>query len=94
VDQNKVKGVDVEDKDVKQKIYNQYLEAFRKGVYNYIREDLDPATQQVIPRKYFSGGMVKPKKFSIISSPVKGDQTPKASEHNRLVSMILTKVLW
>ena len=56
VDQNKTKGVDTEDKQVNQKIYNQYLEAFKEGVYDYIREDYDPTTQQVIPRKYFSGG--------------------------------------
>ncbi|MBF0511833.1 MAG: GGDEF domain-containing protein [Candidatus Omnitrophica bacterium] len=37
-------------------IYQQYLKAFKKGVYNYIKEDIDPATQQMIPRKYFSGG--------------------------------------
>ncbi len=55
-DKSKVKGVDVEDKDIKEKIYNQYLEAFKKGVYDYIKEDYDPATQEIIPRKYFSGG--------------------------------------
>jgi len=58
VDQNKIKGVDIEDKDIKQKIYQQYLEAFKKGVYNYIREEYDPNTQSIIPRKYFSGGAV------------------------------------
>ena len=39
-----------------EKIYNNYLLAFKKGVYNYIKEDIDPITQQSIPRKYFSGG--------------------------------------
>jgi len=39
-----------------QRIYQRYLQAFKKGVYNYIKEDIDPATQQPIPRKYFSGG--------------------------------------
>ncbi|VAX34971.1 hypothetical protein MNBD_UNCLBAC01-712 [hydrothermal vent metagenome] len=57
VDQNRIKGVDVEDKDIKQKIYQQYLEAFKKGVYNYIKEDIDYESQEIIPRKYFSGGM-------------------------------------
>ncbi|MDO8674989.1 MAG: M28 family peptidase [Candidatus Omnitrophota bacterium] len=37
-------------------IYQQYLTAFKKGVYNYIKEEQDPITQQMIPRKYFSGG--------------------------------------
>jgi len=58
MDQNKTKGIDVEDKAIKEKIYAQYLEAFQKGVYNYIKEDYDPATQDIIPRKYFSGGVV------------------------------------
>ncbi|GEM_PF-2135242 len=56
-DQNKIAGVDIEDKEVKQKIYNQYLEAFKKGVYDYIKEDYDPATQEIIARRYFSGGV-------------------------------------
>ncbi len=57
VDQNKVNGIDLVEKDVKQQIYIQYLEAFKKGVYNYIREDYDPYLQESIPRKYFSGGI-------------------------------------
>jgi len=39
-----------------QHIYQQYLKAFKKGAYNYIKEDLDPVTQNTVPRKYFSGG--------------------------------------
>ncbi len=37
-------------------IYQQYLQAFKKGAYNFIKEEIDPATEQPIPRKYFSGG--------------------------------------
>jgi len=37
-------------------IYQRYLQAFKKGAYNYIKEDQDPVTQETIPRKYFSGG--------------------------------------
>ncbi len=58
VDQNKVKGIDLEDKDVKEKIYNQYLEAFKKGVYDNIKEEYDPETQSVIQKKYITGGAV------------------------------------
>lgn len=57
VRQNKVDGVNVDDPSAKEKVYEQYLETFRKGIYNYIREDFDAATKQVIPRKYVSGGM-------------------------------------
>ncbi|MBF0489090.1 MAG: AAA family ATPase [Candidatus Omnitrophica bacterium] len=38
-------------------IYQRYLKAFKKGVYNYIKEEQDPVTQQPTPRKYFSGGL-------------------------------------
>ncbi|MBF0490400.1 MAG: DEAD/DEAH box helicase family protein [Candidatus Omnitrophica bacterium] len=55
-DQNKIVGVNIKDKQEKEKIYQKYLEAFKKGVYNYIKEETDPITGVVIPRKYFSGG--------------------------------------
>jgi len=58
MDQRKINGVNLKDKEAKSKIYEQYLQAFKEGVYNYIREEYDPATQNIIPRKYFSGGMV------------------------------------
>jgi hypothetical protein len=38
-------------------LYQEYLKAFKKGVYNYIKEEHDPLTQQVVPRRYFSGGL-------------------------------------
>ena len=55
-DKNKIVGVSIDDPKEKDKIYQQYLKAFKKGVYNYIKEDADPLTQEMIPRKYFSGG--------------------------------------
>ncbi len=57
VGQNKITGVDIHDKQAKDKLYHQYLKAFQKGAYNYIKEDYDPVTQQIVPRKYFSGGI-------------------------------------
>lgn len=54
--QNKIKGIDIEDKQVREKIYNQYVEAFRAGIVNFVKEDYDPQAKRVIPRKYFSGG--------------------------------------
>ena len=58
VDQNKVEGIDIEDKQAKEKIYKQYVEAFSQGVYNYIKDEYDPATQEVVSKKYFSGGII------------------------------------
>jgi glucan phosphorylase len=56
-DQNKVAGIHNHDPEIKNKIYDQYITAFKKGVYDIIRQEYDPIEQTVIPRKYFSGGL-------------------------------------
>jgi phosphomannomutase len=53
----KINGVDLQDKTIKEQIYQEYLKAYKKGVFNYIKEDIDQTTKQSIPRKYFSGGL-------------------------------------
>jgi len=58
-DKSKIKGVDIKDKRVKEEIYQQYLKAYKKGVFNYIKEDIDTTSGQNIPRKYFSGGLTQ-----------------------------------
>ncbi|MBF0511714.1 MAG: hypothetical protein HQL13_05220, partial [Candidatus Omnitrophica bacterium] len=57
IDKNKVAGVNIDDPKEKEKIYKNYLKAFKKGAYNYIKEEQDPFSKQIIPRKYFSGGV-------------------------------------
>jgi hypothetical protein len=54
---DKIIGININDPMGRQKIYARYLEAFKKGAYNYIKEGLDPVTQQPVARKYFSGGV-------------------------------------
>lgn len=78
VNQNKLKGVETDDKEANQKIYKQYVEAFQKGVYNLVKEEYDPATQNVIPRKYFSGGVVLPGEENLAkaSAAMLGDENP------------------
>ncbi len=56
-DRKKIRGIDIEDKGMKQEIYARYLDAFRKGVFNYIKEDYDATAQRIIPRRYFAGGI-------------------------------------
>ncbi len=56
-DQGKVAGVETDDKAMKQRIYEQYLAAFKKGAYNLIKEEADE-NGDLIPRKYFSGGEI------------------------------------
>ena len=66
VDKNKVAGINIDDPQEKQEIYQRYLQAFKKGVYNYIKEEYDPATQQSMPRKYFSGGLAFDKAMQVV----------------------------
>ncbi len=54
-DRSKVRGID-QDPAQNQEIYKQYVAAFQKGVFNMIKEDKDFYSQEIIPRKYFSGG--------------------------------------
>ena len=54
-DQHKIAGIN--ELSIKDQIYEQYVKAYKKGVYNFIREDSIPGTQKTVPRKYFSGGL-------------------------------------
>ena len=83
VDQNKVAGIDTVEAGTKDEIYNQYLKAFKVGVYNYIKEDVDPSTQEVIPRKYFAGGITAIDPDNI-SSPAVNDPGAVARAASRL----------
>jgi hypothetical protein len=56
--QKKMAGIDVSDPKNKELIYRRYLAAYKKGVFNYIKEETSELTQQPVPRKYFSGGFV------------------------------------
>jgi hypothetical protein len=59
-DQNKVGGIELNDPGAKTRIYEQYLDAYKVGVFNYIKEEADPLTSEVLTRKYFSGGASAP----------------------------------
>jgi len=65
-DKSKVKGVKVDDPAIKEKIYQQYLQAYKKGVFNYIKEEVGPNSQETVSRKYFSGG-IKMVSYAMIS---------------------------
>ncbi len=51
----KINGVDTPDKTIKDQIYQEYLKAYKKGVFNYIKDDVQAG--QTVSRKYFSGGV-------------------------------------
>jgi len=73
-DQSKIKGINLNDPTVKQRIYEQYLKAYKKGVFNYIKEDID-TTGIKTPRKYFSGGL------SIAGTPAAKPHVEELYEH-------------
>ena len=86
--QNKVNGINDASADDKIKIYNQYLQAFKKGVYNYIKEEADPFSGELIPRKYFSGGFtadaaVMDQALLAVTSP-EGDMDALAQEQPKV----------
>ena len=57
VDQRKTVGIDIADKNEKEKIWQVYVAAFKRGAYSFIKEERDAVSGEVVPRKYFSGGM-------------------------------------
>jgi hypothetical protein len=56
-DKNKMAGIDLGGPQATSAIYQQYMGAFRKGAYNFIREETDDLSGELIPRKYFAGGI-------------------------------------
>ncbi len=71
VDQKKTEGIEISDRDANQKIYEQYLEAFKKGANDFIKEEYNPQTQQVIPKRYFSGGVKLNGEFAMFAGAEK-----------------------
>jgi hypothetical protein len=44
--QNKVKGIDTQDSQLKERIYARYVEAYTKGAYDHVKTDYDRARGQ------------------------------------------------
>ncbi|MBF0483809.1 MAG: hypothetical protein HQL25_03785 [Candidatus Omnitrophica bacterium] len=74
-DKDKVIGVNLDDKQANEKIYQQYIESFKTGVFDYIKEEYDPASQTVIPRKYFAGGG----DFAMLTTDIVNVVTPRSA---------------
>ncbi|MBU4332846.1 MAG: hypothetical protein KKD07_00215, partial [Candidatus Omnitrophica bacterium] len=56
-DREQTSGIQSKDLGVPQEIYSTYMNAFKDGVFNFVKEEYNPITQEIIPRKYFSGGV-------------------------------------
>ncbi len=89
VDRKKTSGITLSEGQVKEKIYAQYLKAYKKGAYNFIREDLDENLKETIPRKYFSGG------FSFVDAPTRVSFRPASQLFaNRAIIGVIKKGLY
>ena len=60
IDGKKVAGIDHADPQIKEKVYNAYLEMFKKGAYNFVKKERVVTrfipSERFIKRQYFSGG--------------------------------------
>lgn len=56
VNKEKTNGVEPSDENFRTIIYERYVETFKSGVYDLIKEIYDPAQQTMMPRKFISGG--------------------------------------
>ncbi len=65
-DQQKISGIDIEDRKAAEKVYAQYLQTFLKGANAFVQVDHDPVTNKKIARKYFSGGITE---FAKLTGP-------------------------
>ena len=68
IDKKKIAGVNTNDPGAVDKIYNQYVDAFKQGVYNYSKRDFNPASQRIISRRYYSGGIILPKQPDVVDA--------------------------
>ncbi len=56
-DQKKTAGVQSPEMDGPARIYEQYIASFKEGVFDYIKEEYDETQREVVPRRYFAGGL-------------------------------------
>ena len=61
----KVKGIDLAEKNSREKIFNLYVEAFKKGSYDYIRHEYDKRINKRLRRHYYSGGVSMSRIFPV-----------------------------
>lgn len=90
-DQGKLQGIDQDPRN-NEAIYARYVEAFQKGVFNLIREDVDTYSQELIPRKYFSGGIERDhSKTSYVHDP---KNIPAKDKSDFAESVAKSKFAW
>lgn len=56
-DQGRTGGVDTEEITLREEMYQQYMDAFKQGAVDVIREVYDPDQETMVPQRYFAGGL-------------------------------------
>ncbi|MEI8012268.1 MAG: 4-alpha-glucanotransferase, partial [Candidatus Omnitrophota bacterium] len=82
VDRNKAAGIRVDDPAMRQKLYDRYLASFKAGVYNYIKDEVDPQSRESLPRKYVSGGAVGVKNVSAATEKERRDWAGRVAQRS------------
>ena len=84
VDHKKTGGIETADPRAEiNGVYALYVQAFKEGVYNLIKEDYDKNSGELIPRKYFSGGFAADGAEAVIDAAVKkGERMAPLFESN------------
>ena len=92
IDQARVRGVDQLPGN-NALIYQDYLHDFREGIFNFIREDIDPLTRQPVPRKYVAGGFQRnPRPADIVRDFSQIQTIPRAGTVSFIVSVELRRL--
>ncbi len=65
-------------------IWQQYVQAFKKGAFNFIKEDYDKYTEETLPRRYFSGGFKNSAMVNISHEPRDAAQVQDAAQGGRM----------
>lgn len=76
VDRTRTRGVGAVPREEIVSIYDHYVRAFERGVYDFIKEDDDPRSQRKIPRRYYAGGANLATSVNVTSGTSTADRLP------------------
>jgi len=57
MNQNKIQGIDIDDKNIPSAIYSHYMQSFSQGIMDTLWEQYDPSQRNVTAYRYSSGGI-------------------------------------
>ncbi len=92
VNQNKTGGIETAaPKEEISGIYDLYVQAFQKGIYNLVREEYDQHVHELIPHKYFSGGVVLGAEVERVMNIHKNEQPSRDVRNTKMLDVDLVQ---